>query len=89
MNNDEDFSRELQHIGLRIAYFLKLRKMTQAALAEKLHINKYYLSQIECGLGNKSISLPLLIKMSKVLEVELSALVDLDDMDRTDTSEEK
>jgi len=75
----DDCFKEICRIGLRIAYFRKVRNMTQAELAEKVNINKNYLSHIECGNANKSISLPLLIRISKVLNVKLAVLVDLDD----------
>lgn len=74
-----DCTKELQCIGLRIAYFRRVRNMTQAELAERLSINKNYLSHIECGNVNKAISLPLLIRISKTLNVKLAVLVDLDD----------
>lgn len=76
----EDCRAELQCIGLRIAYFRKLNNLTQGELAERLHINKNYLSHIESGSANKTVSLPLLIKISRALDVELAILVDLDDM---------
>ena len=79
--NDEkiDCTKELRCIGLRIAYFRRVRNMTQAELAVRIGINKNYLSHIECGNTNKAISLPLLIRISKVLEIKLAVLVDLDD----------
>ena len=78
-----DCSRELQYIGLRIQYFRKMRNLTQAQLAEKVKINKNYLSQIESGSTSKAISLPLLIQISKALEVDLSILVDLNDLEKS------
>ena len=83
MQEKEEFFNEIQYIGLRISYFRKLRNLTQADLAEKVHINKNYLSHIECGSSNKVISLPLLIRISKALNVELSTLVDLSDLHNT------
>ena len=71
-----DCREELKCIGLRIAYFRKLKKITQVQLAEKLNINKNYLSHIESDSANKAISLPLLIRLSKALGVELSVLTD-------------
>jgi len=70
---------ELQYIGLRISYFRKMLNMTQAQLADKVHISKNYLSHIESGSSNKAVSLPLLIEISKALDIPLSVLVDLDD----------
>ena len=75
-----DFQAEVKYIGLRIAYFRKMRNLTQAELADKVHINKNYLSHIESGSANKVISLPLLIELSKALDIELSVLVDLNDL---------
>ena len=75
-----DYRAEVKYIGLRISYFRKMRNMTQAELAEKVHINKNYLSHIESGSADKVISLPLLINLSKALDIELSVLVDLNDL---------
>ncbi len=83
----EDCRAELQCIGLRIAYFRKLKNMTQVELADRLHINKNYLSHIESGSANKAVSLPLLIKIARALEVELSVLVDMNDMHNKNFSE--
>ena len=74
---------EMRHIGLRIAYFRKLRDLTQAELAEKVGINKNYLSHIESGSANKVASLPLLIRIAQILDVPLSLLVDLSDAENS------
>lgn len=74
---------EIRYIGLRIAYFRKMRNLTQAKLAELVSINKNYLSHIESGSSFKVVSLPLLIKISKALDVKLSMLVDFGEMDKT------
>lgn len=71
-------------IGMRIAGFRKLRNMTQAELADKLSINKNYLSQIENAAPNKIISLPMLIRISRVLDVELALLTDIDGVYKSD-----
>ena len=83
MEKIDDCLREVQYIGLRIAYFRKLRNLTQADLADKVSINKNYLSHIESGSANKVLSLPLLIRISKALDVELALLVDLSDLDNS------
>ena len=77
-----DAQTEIKYIGLRISYFRKMRDMTQAELAEKIFINKNYLSHIESGSADKVISLPLLISIAKVLGVELATLVDENDFER-------
>ena len=83
MEKIDDCLAEIQYIGLRIAYFRKLRNLTQADLAEKVSINKNYLSHIESGSANKVLSLPLLIRIAKALDVELALLVDLSDLDNS------
>ena len=83
MEKIDDCLAEIQYIGLRIAYFRKLRNLTQADLAEKVSINKNYLSHIESGSAHKVLSLPLLIRISKALDVELALLVDLSDLDNS------
>lgn len=82
----DDYHNELKCIGLRIAYFRKLKNITQATLAEKLSINKNYLSHIESGSANKAVSLPLLIRISKALDVDLSLLTDLSDLKKNELS---
>ena len=80
----EDFRDEMRCIGMRIAGFRKLRKLTQEQLADKLNINKNYLSQIETASGNKNISLPMLIRISRALDVELALLTDIDGVYKSD-----
>ena len=80
----EDFRAEMRCIGMRIAGFRKLRNLTQEELAEKLNISKSYLSHIESASANKNISLPMLIRVSKVLDVELALLTDIDGIYKSD-----
>lgn len=80
----DDCRNELKCIGLRIAYFRKLKNITQADLAEQLSINKNYLSHIESGSANKAVSLPLLIRISKALDVDLSLLTNLSDLNKNE-----
>lgn len=86
LETTDDFRSELKCIGLRIAYFRKLKNITQAALAEQLSINKNYLSHIESGSANKAVSLPLLIRISKALDIDLSLLTDLSDLKKNELS---
>ena len=83
----DDCRSELKCIGLRVAYFRKLKNITQADLAEQLSINKNYLSHIESGSANKAVSLPLLIRISKALDVDLSLLTDLSDLKKNESGE--
>ncbi len=89
METKADCKAEIKFIGLRIAYFRKLRNMTQAKLAQAVHINKNYLSHIESGSEDRAVSLPLLIRIAQALKVELSILVDLSDLEHSKESEIK
>ena len=80
----EDFREEMRCIGMRIAGFRRLRNLTQEELAYKLNINKTYLSQIENASANKNISLPMLIRISHALDVELALLTDIDGVYKSD-----
>ena len=80
----EDFHEELRIIGTRIAAFRKMRNMTQTELADKLNINKNYLSHIENASAGKTVSLPMLIRISRALDVELALLTDIDDLHKFD-----
>ena len=80
----EDFHEELRIIGTRIAAFRKMRNMTQTELADRLNINKNYLSHIENASAGKTVSLPMLIRISRALNVELALLTDVDDLHKVD-----
>ena len=82
-----DCSNELRCIGLRIAYFRKLRNITQADLADQVYINKNYLSHIESGSANKAVSLPVLIRIAQALKVDLSLLTNLSDCQNNELHE--
>ena len=77
---DDRHEEEIRLIGLRIAYFRKIKRLTQEELAKRVCINKNYLSRIECGLGQKTISLPLLFDLAEALGISLSLLVDCEDL---------
>ena len=80
----EDFREEMRCIGMKIAGFRRLRNMTQEELAYKLNINKSYLSQIENASANKIVSLPMLIRIARALDVELALLTDVDGVHKSD-----
>ena len=64
--NDPNESRYIQ-IGLKIAYYRKLRGLTQEQLAEQTELSNIYISHIE---NSRSIpSLETLMKLCGVLQV--------------------
>lgn len=60
--------------SLNIKEFRKAKKLTQKQLAEKVGISRNFLSEIENGKWD--IGLDLLIKISKVLGVHPSKLIE-------------
>lgn len=61
-------------LGLNIAYYRKLRGMTQLQLAEKVDISRTHLSNIEAPNMNTSISLEKLFDIAEVLEIPIFQL---------------
>ena len=70
-----------KQIGGKVAYYRRLRNLTQEALAKKINISTSYLSKIECGKYPKSVSLSVLISISEGLDIELYLLVKFDEKD--------
>lgn len=64
-----DFSNEYKAIGLNIAYYRKLRGLTQLQLAEKIDISRTHLSNIEAPNTHTSVSLDVLLKIASELNI--------------------
>lgn len=62
----QNINRYIQ-LGLNIAYFRKLRGLTQEQLAEKTGISRSYLSAVEAPNIIKTVSLELLFEISDAL----------------------
>ena len=76
-----DYKRinEFRLLGLTIAYYRKLRGLTQAELAEATNLSRTHISNIEAPNGKTSISLNKLFDIADVLEVPVKDLVDFRD----------
>lgn len=76
-----DYKRmnEFRLLGLTIAYYRKLRGMTQADLAEATQLSRTHISNIEAPNGKTSISLNKLFDIAEVLEVPMKDLFDFRD----------
>ena len=76
-----DYKRinEFRLLGLTIAYYRKLRGLTQAELAEATNLSRTHLSNIEAPNGKTSISLNKLFDIADVLEVPVKDLFDFRD----------
>lgn len=69
------FAMRYKMIGLKIAYYRKLRGYTQGQLAGKIGISTTYLGQIERGNNGKSFSLETLLLIAAGLDVEVDLLL--------------
>lgn len=76
-----DYKRmnEFRLLGLTIAYYRKLRGLTQAELAEATNLSRTHISNIEAPNGKTSISLNKLFNIAEVLEVPVKDLFDFRD----------
>lgn len=76
-----DYKRinEFRLLGLTIAYYRKLRGLTQAELAEATTLSRTHISNIEAPNGKTSISLNKLFDIADVLEVPVKDLFDFRD----------
>lgn len=76
-----DYKRinEFRLLGLTIAYYRKLRGLTQAELAEATNLSRTHISNIEAPNGKTSISLNKLFDIADVLEVPVKNLFDFRD----------
>lgn len=78
---DMDYKRinEFRLLGLTIAYYRKLRGLTQAELVEATNLSRTHISNIEAPNGKTSISLNKLFDIADVLEVPVKDLFDFRD----------
>lgn len=65
-----DYKRinEFRLLGLTIAYYRKLRGLTQAELAEATNLSRTHISNIEAPNGKTSISLNKLFDIADVFD---------------------
>ena len=81
MAESTDYKRmnDFRLLGLTIAYYRKLRGMTQLDLAEAVQISRTHMSNIEAPNGKTSISLNKLFDIAEVLDVPMKDLFDFRD----------
>lgn len=67
--------QEYKMIGLNIAYYRKLKGLTQLQLAEKINISRTHMSNIEAPNMPTSISLDTLFDIADALEIPITNLM--------------
>ena len=66
-------------LGLNIAYYRKLKGLTQEQLAERIDKNTAFIGHVEAPNINKTISLDTLFDIAKVLDVPACKFLDFKD----------
>lgn len=74
--DNEKRQNEFRMLGLAIAYYRKLRGLTQLQLAEATDLSRTHISNIEAPNGKTSISLNKLFDIADVLEIPVKNLFD-------------
>lgn len=75
---NEKRNQQYKMIGLNIAYYRKLKGLTQLQLAEQINISRTHMSNIEAPNMPTSISLDTLLDIADVLEIPVSNLLYFD-----------
>lgn len=75
---ESQYKMNLIKIGLKIAYYRKLRGMTQEELAEACDLSAGYVAQLEGPNSYFCPSLKTLFVIGEVLNVTVSKLVDIE-----------
>ncbi len=68
----EQYEKELKDLGYSVVYFRRKREMTQQQLADIMDVNYETISRIENA--KAGLSLGMLIRLSKGLDISLSEL---------------
>jgi transcriptional regulator with XRE-family HTH domain len=62
-------SEKYRQIGLKIAYYRKLRGLTQEELAERVGLTPAFIGHVEAPNINKAVSLDTLFDIAEVLDI--------------------
>ena len=63
------YAEQYRQIGLKIAYYRKLRGLTQEKLAEQVGLTPAYIGHLEAPTISKALSLDTLFDIAAVLDV--------------------
>ncbi|HWR05458.1 helix-turn-helix transcriptional regulator [Sporomusa sp.] len=72
------YTFKYKQIGRKVAYYRRLRNLTQEELARRVNISTSSLSKIECGSYNNNLSIAMLLAIAEGLNIELAMLVNFD-----------
>lgn len=74
---DEKHLRQYRELGLTIAYYRKLKGMSQQQLADATGISRTHVSNIEAPNAKTSVSLDKLFNIAEALEIPVKNLFSL------------
>ena len=74
----ENYSVEFKKLGLKIAYYRKVKGYTQEELSECMGVATSYVGAIEAPNMDKAISLTTLFRIAKILETPACKFLDFD-----------
>jgi transcriptional regulator with XRE-family HTH domain len=73
-----DYSLNFRKLGLKIAYYRKVKGYTQETLSELMGVATSYVGAIEAPNMNKPISLSTLFKIAEILEIPAWKFLDFE-----------
>lgn len=73
------YADRYRKLGLKIAYYRKLKGLTQEQLAEAIDVTSAYIGHVEAPNINKAISLDMLFAISDCLEIAPYKLIDFEE----------
>ena len=76
------YSFMYKQIGNKVAYYRKMRNLTQDELADRVNISVSSLSKLERGKYNNNIPLSMLIMIAEGLRIDVSMLVTFDEREK-------
>lgn len=74
MNMTTNYESQYIKFGLKVAFYRKLKGMTQEAFADKVGISWSYLAKIESPTRPFGVSMETLFKFADVLDIPVSKL---------------
>jgi len=74
-----EYKTEYAKLGLKIAYYRKLKGITQEQLAEMIDKNAAFIGHVEAPNINKTVSLDTLFDIAKALEIPAHKLIEFND----------
>lgn len=75
----EIYAEKYRQIGLKIAYYRKLRGLTQEELAERVGLTPAFIGHIEAPNIQKALSLDALFDIATALEVSPNKFLNFED----------